>query len=80
MSLAIDAGILANACPSPEKRFCYRGFPILTIDRPAFITNRTDTSVEQSDASVGERFPQFSVQGVKTRLSNGLRLGPGGLR
>ena len=37
---------------------------ILTIDRPAFLTNRTDTSVNRSSASVGARFGPFGFQDV----------------
>src|SRR6201996_6781413 len=40
---------------------CTEVVSILTIDRLAFITNRTDTSVERSSASVGAQFHRFSI-------------------
>ncbi len=46
---------------------CLTSALILTIDSPAFITNRRDTSVKLSNAYVGARFQRFPVQGVNNR-------------
>ena len=50
---------------------------ILTIDCPAFITNRTDTSVNPSSASVGAQFEQFLFQDVNNGYSRAISEGNG---
>jgi hypothetical protein len=45
---------------------------ILTIDCPAFITNRTDTSVNRSSASVGAQFGHFVFQDVENGYSRAI--------
>ena len=50
----------ASRSDSPTKSSeCTEVVSILTIDRLAFITNRTDTSVERSSASVGGQLQVF---------------------
>jgi hypothetical protein len=42
----MSAQDFANSAVNRAQPFLIRSLSILTIDRPAFITNRTDTSVE----------------------------------
>lgn len=57
---------------SPAKSSeCTEVVSILTIDRLAFITNRTDTSVERSSASVGAQFHRFSISARQHWVSEG---------
>ena len=50
---------------------CTEVVSILTIDRLAFITNRTDTSVDRSSASVGAQFHRFSISARQHWVSEG---------
>src|ERR1700722_15276831 len=54
----------ANTSLNRAQPFLIRSLSILTIDRPAFITNRTDTSVKGSSASVGAHFRHFPFEEV----------------
>ena len=55
----------------PSSFECTEVVSILTIDRLAFITNRTDTSVERSSASVGAQFRNFSISARQHWVSEG---------
>src|ERR1700721_959851 len=69
----MSAQDLTTSSVNRAQPFLIRSFSILTIDRPAFITNRTDTSVECPSASVGAHFRHFPFEEVdKTKSSRQL--------